>query len=499
MRKLLPLLLIFCCTASASLQTLHSSLDPLSVSEHLAFYELYPETAEGQKALKAAWQLLTRGEEQQSDLHLPRMHVQALVSLITRQPSDPPVKLSDEQLSLIEKLAAPLANRKLRGHSLWSQEEVLKIDSKDLDLARGLLLFQLTDRAEIRQYEASLDLMALQILARVPKGASARQKISAINNFIFHEMGFRFPPHSLYAKDIDLYTFLPSVLDSRQGVCLGVSILYLSLAQRIDLPLEIVTPPGHIYVRYNDGKEILNIETTARGIHIPSENYLGVDTRKLEMRTLKEVIGLAFFNQASVAWAKNDYAMTVTLYEKARPFLSDDPLLKMFLGFNYLFIGKKGEGKKLLKEIQNIPFDYAVSTESIPDDYLRGKIDADGIKAVFAHIDETRASIQEKQKKLHEVIKRYPHFRAGLFHLAITYLQLGRGSEGLVYLQRHHRLDASNATLCYYLSVLSIQRLDHNRAWNYLKHAETLAVARGHSPKALKELRHDLRRISPEN
>ena len=77
---------------------------------------------------------------------------------------------------------------------------------------------------------------------------------------------FRFPPHSLYAKDIDVYTFLPSVLDSRRGVCLGVSILYLCLAQRLDLPLEAMTPPGHIYVRYG---EDLNIETTARGIDVP--------------------------------------------------------------------------------------------------------------------------------------------------------------------------------------------------------------------------------------
>lgn len=102
------------------------------------------------------------------------------------------------------------------------------------------------DRVRIQSYEALIDLMALQILARLPKQASAEEKIIAINTFIFDEMGFRFPPHSLYAKDIDLYTFLPSVLDSRRGVCLGVSILYLCLAQRLELPLEMITPPGPV-------------------------------------------------------------------------------------------------------------------------------------------------------------------------------------------------------------------------------------------------------------
>ena len=56
-------------------------------------------------------------------------------------------------------------------------------------------------------------LMALQILAKLPSKPTPSQKIRAINDFIFYDMGFRFPPHSVYAKDIDLYTFLPSVID----------------------------------------------------------------------------------------------------------------------------------------------------------------------------------------------------------------------------------------------------------------------------------------------
>jgi hypothetical protein len=44
------------------LKTRLSSLDPLSVSEHLAFYELYPLTKEGQKALGQAWHLLSGGK-----------------------------------------------------------------------------------------------------------------------------------------------------------------------------------------------------------------------------------------------------------------------------------------------------------------------------------------------------------------------------------------------------------------------------------------------------
>lgn len=487
-----------------SLKTLFSSLDPLSVSQLLAFYELYSETDEGKEALKRAWFLLSGGSlpEEKATTLLPKVDIQAVLSLVTRQSFDPPVKLSEEQLALIEKISSRLYNRKLKGHRVWTKEEVLKLNIDEVDLARGLLIFQfdeaLDPKEEIRQYEASIDLMALQISARLSQNATNEDKIREINRFIFQEMQFRFPPHSLYANDIDLYTFLPSVLDSRQGVCLGVSILYLSLAQRLDLPLEIITPPGHIYVRYNNGSKIINIETTARGIDLPSEVYLGINTRRLQQRNIKEVIGLAFMNQASVFWSKQDYAKTIGLYEKAHLFIPEDPLLKMFMGFNYLFTGKNGEGARLLREIRHITFDEAVSPETIPDDYLSGKIDAEGIKAVFLPVDETRESIIKKQKELEQILKKYPQYRAGHLHLATTWLQMGRGSEAKEVLERYHKLDPHNSIVEYYLSVLCIERLDYNHAWTYLKQAESLAHARGHRPKALQSIREGLRRINPE-
>ena len=85
----------------------------------------------------------------------------------------------------------------------------------------------------------------------------------------------------------------------------------------VDLKLEAITPPGHIYVRYVDPKgEIINIETTARGIDIPSEMYFSLETRKLQQRTIKEVVGLAFMNQAAVAWHKNETKTAIDLYER---------------------------------------------------------------------------------------------------------------------------------------------------------------------------------------
>ncbi|MDN3509143.1 MAG: transglutaminase family protein [Candidatus Neptunochlamydia sp.] len=500
---LLPTLFLTAELSDARLTTLYRSLNPESISELFAFYHLYPNTKEGLQALSDAWELIhkhrTEKELLKGNLILPGMEIDSIISLVNKQPFETDVALSEQQLEIIEMISDHLSNRKLKGHFVWKKEELFTLPPEEIDLSHALLLYQFEDDPlKVRQYEATLDLIALQILAHLPVGATDLEKIDAISHFIFYEKRFRFPPHSIWVKDIDTYTFLPSVLDSHLGVCLGVSILYLSIAERLDLPLEIITPPGHIYIRYRQGEETLNIETTARGIHIRDRMYLGINTRKLQERNKKEVIGLAFINQASVAWQKDEYQTTVELYEKALPFLPNDPLLKMFLGYNYLFVGKEKEGRKLLNQIKDHPFDFAVARDVTPEDYLTGKVSAEGIKTIFLHVDETRASILEKQQKLQKVLKKFPDFRDGILQLAITYLQLGQREEAFRNLNRYHALDPHSPVVEYYLSIVALNRFRYSQAWQHLEAAEVLTKKRNHSPQCLKELRHTLRRLYPD-
>ena len=302
-------------------KALYNSLDPKSISQHLALYELYPETPQGKLALSHACKLL--GIEQNLSLPLSQVAsaIDALISIVNKEPGREIPLLDDQSLNAIEKLASHLANRKLKGYGVNTEEETLALQPSEIDLARSLFLTQMDDKQKIRSYEAMIDLMAMQILAVTPMDAPPKEKLKTINTFIFEELGFRFPPQSLSTKEIDLYTFLPSVLDSRRGVCMGVSILYLCLAQRLNLPLETITPPGHIFVRYRDGDEIINIETTARGVNVESEMYLGIETRALQQRDIKEVIGLAHVNQAAVFWHREENQKALEAYQVAKKYL----------------------------------------------------------------------------------------------------------------------------------------------------------------------------------
>ena len=486
-----------------SLQSLYTSLDPTSVAQHFAFYELYPDTPLGKQALRHAWDLL-HGDENPN--LLPPINIQPIIAFVNRLPdAEHAPELPEEQLQIIEKIASHLKNRSLKGFGIWDQKQLEALEPQDVDLARGLFLSEMEQdtpeaRQKVRSYEAHIDLMALQILARLPENPTAPDKIRAINDYIFEEMRFRFPPHSLWAKDIDVYTLLPSVLDSRRGVCLGVSILYLCLAQRLDLTLEPVTPPGHIFVRYRDPvtSDIINIETTARGIDMPTEMYLGIETKSLEQRNIRQVIGLAFMNQASVSWHHNDFERTVKLYEMAQHFLPNDYLLNMFLGYNYLFVGRIQEGKALLKKIQGQVPDHMILSDSVSEDYLNGKTDPNGILAIYSEIDEKRSSILEKQKNLEEVVAQFPSFRQGILHLAITHLQLGREKEAIPLLERYLSLQANDPTANYYLSSIQFQRFNFKEAWKYLKKAEEIVFSKDHHPRALKDLRQELQHSCPE-
>ncbi|MEM8727222.1 MAG: transglutaminase family protein [Chlamydiota bacterium] len=500
---LFPTLFLTAAVSDPRLRTVYRSLNPESISQLFAFYHLYPTTQEGRQALADGWDLIHKHRTEKSPLKenpvLPPLEIDAMISLVNKRPFETAGELSEEQLETIETVSDHLSNRKLKGHFASTKEDLFTLPPEEIDLSHALLLYQFEDQPlKVRRYEATLDLIALQILARLPVGATDLEKIDAISRFIFYEKRFRFPPHSIWAKDIDTYTFLPSVLDSRLGVCLGVSILYLSIAERLDLPLEIITPPGHIYIRYRSGEETVNIETTARGMHLPDRLYLGIDTWKLRQRNKKEVIGLAFINQASTAWQKEDYRTALELYEKALPFLADDPLLTKLLGYSYLLTGKEKGGRELLNQIKDDPFDGAIAHDTTPEDYLTGKVDADGIRTIFLPVDETGASIVDKQQKLRKVLEKFPNFREGILQLAVTYLQLARGEEALETLSRYYALDRRSPVVAYYLAVVSLNRFHYSQAWRYLEVAEILTRKRGYTPHCLKELRHTLRSLQPD-
>jgi tetratricopeptide (TPR) repeat protein len=493
------------------LKTLYNRMDPYSLSQHLSFYELYPQHPLGQQALRHAHCLLTissttnpplphlSASQSLPSIPLTNEVINGLIALVNKPLGEEVPLLSHETLKEIAYLSAPLPHTKLQGHSAWTEEEILALPQKEIDLARAIFISQFShDANQILTYEALIDLIALQILAKLPRQANDEAKIAAINAFIFDEMDFRFPPHSQSTKEIDTYSFLPSVLDKHRGVCLGVSILYLCIAQRLALPLEIVTPPGHIYVRYRSGDKVINIETTARGIHLDSERYLGVNIKELQQRPLKQVIGMAHFNQASIYWQLGDHEKALAAYQKAEPYMRDDPVLKELMGYILVLNGKVEEGEALLYAVENYIPPHAITNSSLIEDYFKGDVDIHGIKCIFSKSEEDRESILKQKEVMQNLIVQYPRFRSGHLSLAMTWIELHRPGEALEALKVYDTIDNQNPEVNYYLSVLYAQRHDYLRAWHHLRQAEAIVKQANWNPPQLKELRRELLKHCPE-
>lgn len=489
--------------SNQKLKTLYVSLDPTSIAQHLAFYELYANHELGQKALKNAWQILAGQplsyNQARSELPFSSSVINSLVNLINKQNDQELPLLEEKDLKEIEKFSCRLLHKKLKGHYALSEEELLLLPSEEIDLAHGLFLSEMgPDYRRIRSYEALLDIMALQVLARLPPQPTPTETIQEINHLIFEEMHFRFPPQSLFSKDIDIYTFLPSVLDSRRGVCLGVSIVYLCLAQRLGLTMEIITPPGHIYVRYRNKEQIINVETTARGIHLDSEEYLSIDTHALQHRNIKETIGLAHFNQAAIYWQQNDHEKARQAYLRALPYLQQDCLLKELMGYTCLLTNRREEGERLLKEIKDHIPEYAISKNTIAEDYFLGHVDAESLKLIFQRTEDNRSSILAHKNALEEVVKRYPLFRNGLILLAMHWIKLHRYGKGLEILKNYYEIDTQDPEVNYYLAVLYKLQFNYPQAWHHLQQTEKILQSKNYYPKILKDFRYELLKEYPE-
>lgn len=462
----------------------YKKLNPTSTIQHIVFYSLYPKEPLGQKALQEALKLLHQKKE---NLSFPNIDLFSIIQIfIDSHPQQESLKTPD--LFLIEEISKNLPYKTLPSKNFLKEEEFLSLPPKDIDIARALFISKNLSIEKIKYYEAILDMIALEVLSSLKKDATDNEKIKKLNQKIFFEMGFKYPPLSKYLKDIDSYTLLPSVLDTKKGICLGLCLLYASIAQRIGLEIEAVTIPGHIFLKHKN----TIIETTKRGVHIPIEQYLSIETKNIQIRDNKELIGLTLINEASVYLKKQDFQKALFLYQKAEPYLKEDIFLKQLLGFCYLFTKEK-KGMSYLKDIQNKKSIYSNRIDPLAFDFLKKRISLEGIKILFQPFEDTRKALLEKKEEVQKVLKKYPKFRSGYLLLANIWLNLGRSKEAKKCLKKCYLLNNKDPLITFYLCNISFQRNNFKKTWQYLEETKKIL---NYLPKSLENLQDILMKKS---
>jgi regulator of sirC expression with transglutaminase-like and TPR domain len=116
---------------------------------------------------------------------------------------------------------------------------------------------------DLEHYLDEIERMSLELRAQVPRSAAAEERIGALNDFLFEQVGF-------LGNSDDYYdprnSYLNQVIDRKTGIPITLSVLYMEIGRRLGLPLEGVSFPGHFLVRVQVKGGVLVLDPFAGGV-----------------------------------------------------------------------------------------------------------------------------------------------------------------------------------------------------------------------------------------
>src|SRR5204862_6211385 len=117
-------------------------------------------------------------------------------------------------------------------------------------------------KLELERYLGEIERMALRLRGRMPQTMAPEERVAALNEFLFGDMG--------YAGNTEEYydprnSYLNEVMDRKIGIPITLSVLYMAVGRRVGLPLEGVSFPGHFLVRLKLRNGLLVLDPFAAG------------------------------------------------------------------------------------------------------------------------------------------------------------------------------------------------------------------------------------------
>jgi regulator of sirC expression with transglutaminase-like and TPR domain len=134
----------------------------------------------------------------------------------------------------------------------------------ELELARAALLVAAEEYPQLVPdlYLRRLDLLAERVRDRLSNETAPLIVLQEISRVLFAEEGFRGNTGAYYDPR---NSFLNDVLDRRIGIPLTLSIVYLEVGWRLDIPLQGVNFPGHFLVRHPGEAFAILVDPFQRG------------------------------------------------------------------------------------------------------------------------------------------------------------------------------------------------------------------------------------------
>ena len=136
--------------------------------------------------------------------------------------------------------------------------------------------------------------------------------------------------------------FLHGFIENRTGSCSSLPVLMVAIGRQCGYPLYLVTCKGHLFCRWDDGKERFNIETSCPGVDMKPDAYYmrwPHPTNEAEaksekfMKSLNRTEELAVFARLRATCLEENkrYAEASEAYSFALPSFPESKYLKAYL------------------------------------------------------------------------------------------------------------------------------------------------------------------------
>ena len=135
---------------------------------------------------------------------------------------------------------------------------------EEFDLEAGVWLLAQTTYPDINieAYQAVLDGYANALRERIGPEDTGKETLVVMGKFLFDELGFTGNEAAYYDPQ---NSYLNRVMDRRTGNPINLSLLYLLLARRLQLPLAGIGLPGHFICRYQSASGEIFLDPFNRG------------------------------------------------------------------------------------------------------------------------------------------------------------------------------------------------------------------------------------------
>lgn len=211
--------------------------------------------------------------------------------------------------------------------------ELAVLPDRELPLAEAALWISAETRpfVDVDHWLGEIDLLADRMAPDLERASSDRARVDILNHGLFHVEGFAGNTVD-YANPLN--SFLDSVLESRQGIPITLSIIYIEVARRLNLDSSGVGFPGHFLVKIHaDGEDvivdpfygcIMDEQDCEKRLRDVAGQDAVLDPRMLETTPHREILSRVLRNLKLHHIGQKDYEASLSCSERILLLAGDD-------------------------------------------------------------------------------------------------------------------------------------------------------------------------------